>query len=255
MLADKIQALINEAKGALATTRQALLKLEQNDAAAAKVLLEDVLTKLDILLLEHPAMVMVPADVNVSVVDYRGDAASLQQAIKQADDFLDHGELQGARQILSELASEIRTTTVSIPLGTFPAAIKAAIVQIDAQKNQQAKQVLEDVLSTLVEETEITPLPVLRAETQLTRASELEHKENMATEEGRADVLKHLNAAKDELKIAELLGYGSKDDFFMLYTVIDDIKNEMHVEKSAVAWEKIKKRLADLKAKISRPSR
>ena len=251
LLAEKVQALINEAKGALSATQQALISLENNDAKGAKLLLEDVLTKLDILLTEHPAMVLVPADAEVDVLDYEGDVKSVEKAVKQADALLDSGQLQGAKRILAELASELRITTVSIPLGTFPTAIKATIAQIDAQKNSEAKQILEDVLSTLVEQTEIIPLPVLRAETFLSNASEAEHKEDMSKADSRAEVLKYTNLAKDQLKIAELLGYGTKDDFSLLYTVIDDIKNEMHTEKSAATWEKIKKTLADLKNKIT----
>lgn len=251
VLAEKIQTLINEAKGALSATRQALLSLENNDTKAAKVQLEDVLTKLDILLLEHPAMVLVPADVEVEVLDYEGDAKTLETAVKQADNLLDSGQLQSARRILTDLASELRTTTISIPLGTFPTAIKGAIAQIDAEKIDDAKALLEDVLNTLVEETEVTPLPVLRAETLLSKASEVEHKEDMTKAESRAEVLKYTHEAKDELKIAELLGYGNKDDFFLLYNVIDDLKSEMHTEKSAATWEKIKKAFADLKSKIS----
>ena len=60
IIAEKIQNLIKEAKGALSATQEALVSLEKNDAKSAKVLLEDVLTKLDILLVEHPAMVLVP---------------------------------------------------------------------------------------------------------------------------------------------------------------------------------------------------
>lgn len=251
VLAEKNQAVAHEAKGAFSATQQALLALEKNDAKGAKVLLEDVLTKLDILLLEHPAMVLVPADVEVDVIDYGGDAKALEKTVKQADALLDSGKLQGARHILANLASELRVTTVSIPLGTYPSAIKAAIAQIDAEKYGDAKQSLEDVLNTLVEETEISPLPVLRAESLLTKASEVEHKQDMSKADSRAEVLKYTDAAKDELKIAELLGYGNKDDFSLLYTVIDDIKSEMHTEKSAAAWDRVKKKMAELKAKIT----
>lgn len=76
----------------------------------------------------------------------------------------------------------------------------------------------------------------------------------MSKADSRAEVLKYTNAAKDELKIAALLGYGKKDDFFELYNVIDDIKNQLHTEKSAAAWEKIKKAFADFKNQVvSRP--
>jgi len=251
IIAEKIKGLIDEAKGALTATNEALASLNKNDPKAAKILLEDVLTKLDILLVEHPSMTLVPADVGVDMVDYQGDAKSLQKTVEQADKLLDSGRLQSARRILANLVSELRITTVSIPLGTYPEAIKEAIVQIDAQNINEAKALLEEVLGTLVAETEITPLPVLRAEDYLTKASEIEHKEDMGKSDSRSKVLEYTNAAKDELKVAELLGYGDKAEFHLLYTVIDDIKDEMHTERSAAAWERIKKALAGLKSKIT----
>jgi len=140
--------------------------------------------------------------------------------------------------------------TVSIPLGTFPLAIKNAIAQINAGKTKEAALVLDEVLNTLVERTEIIPLPLLRAEALLTVASELEHKEDLTKEKSRAEVLKLANAAKEKLKLAELLGYGSKDDYRLLYTAIDDIKDVIHTQKSASTWAKVKQTLTDLKNKL-----
>jgi len=110
---------------------------------------------------------------------------------------------------------------------------------------------LDDVLNMLVERTEVIPLPLLRAEILLTEASELEHKEDLSKEKSRAEVLKFADAAKEKLKLAELLGYGSKDDYQSLYTAIDEIKDTIHSEKSAATWAKVKQTLTDLKNKIT----
>ena len=66
-------------------------------------------------------------------------------------------------------------------------------------------------------------------------------------------MLKFADAAKEQLKMAELLGYGSKDDYKLLYTAIDDIKETIHSEKSAATWATIKQTLTDLKNKIIKP--
>jgi hypothetical protein len=149
----------------------------------------------------------------------------------------------------------MRITTVSIPLGTFPVAIKNAVALIDAGKANEAALVLDEELNTLVERTEIIPLPLLRAEALLTVASELEHKEDLSKEKSRAEVLKFADAAKEKLKLAELLGYGGKDDYQLLYTAIDEIKETIHSEKSAATWSKIKQTLVDLKNKIIQPKK
>jgi len=212
--------------------------------------LQDVSKKLAVILAKSPDLALVTADIDIDIFDFEGDAKTLKKELKQADDLLDSGKLQDARQILAELASEMRITTINIPLGTFPSAIKNAETLIDAEKTNEAKQALSDVLNTLVEVTEIIPLPILRAEALLTEASELEHKEDMSKEKSRAEVLKFTDVAKEKLKIAELLGYGGKDDYQVLYTAIDDIKDTMHSEKSAAAWANIKQKLTDLKIKL-----
>lgn len=193
--------------------------------------------------------------METDIFDFEGDANTVKKEIKQADNLLDDGKLQSARQILVELASEMRITTVSIPLGTFPLTIKNAIALIDAEKTNEAALSLDEVLNTLVERTEIIPLPLLRAEALLTIASELEHKEDLSKEKSRAEVLKFADAAKEKLKMAELLGYGSKDDYQLLYTAIDDIKETIHSEKSASTWAKVKQTLTDLKNKIIQPKK
>ena len=50
--------------------------------------------------------------------------------------------------------------------------------------------------------------------------------------------------------MAQLLGYGGKDDYQLLYTAIDEIKETIHSEKSASTWAKVKQTLTDLKNKI-----
>jgi len=251
LLAEKSQEVVNEARDSISGTQQALIALEKNDTKAALSILKEVSKKLAVILDKNPALALVPADMKADIFDFEGDADTVKKEIKQADDLLDHGKLQSARQILAELASEMRITTVSIPLGTFPLAVKNAVALIDAGKANEAALVLDDVLNMLVERTEVIPLPLLRAEILLTEASELEHKEDLSKEKSRAEVLKFADAAKEKLKLAELLGYGSKDDYQSLYTAIDEIKDTIHSEKSAATWAKVKQTLTDLKNKIT----
>jgi YfdX protein len=250
ILAEKNQLVINEARDSVLGTQKALIALEKNNTKEALSILQDVSKKLDTVLAKNPDLALVPADIEADVIDFEGDAATIKKELKQADDLLDGGKPQGARQILAKLASEMRITTFNVPLGTFPSAIKNAIALIDAGKTNEAALALDEVLNTLVEVTEIIPLPILRAEALLTEASVLEHKEDMSKEKSRAEVLKYADAAKEKLKIGELLGYGGKDDYQLLYTAIDEIKDSMHSEKSSATWEKIKNTLSVLKNKV-----
>ena len=255
VLAEKSQEVVNEARDSISGTQQALIALEKNDTKAALSILKDVSKKLAVILDKNPALALVPADMEADIFDFEGDADTVKKEIKQADELLDHGKLQSARQILAELASEMRITTVSIPLGTFPPAIKNAVALIDSGKINEAALSLDEVLNTLVERIEIIPLPILRAEALLTVASELEHKEDLSKEKSRTEVLKYADAAKEKLKMAELLGYGGKDDYQLLYTAIDEIKETIHSEKSASTWAKVKQTLTDLKNKIIQPKK
>ena len=117
-------------------------------------------------------------------------------------------------------------------------------------ETEEAEDALYDVLNLLVKTTEIMPLPVLRAEALLTAASELEHKSDLTQAASRTEILKLTDAAKEKLKLAEMLGYGGKDDYKLLYDAIDDLKDVIHSEKSTAAWDKIKNSLTAFKDKI-----
>ncbi len=249
ILTEKEQQVVKEAAEAVSEIHQALEALEKNDLKRAFFALQTASGKLDVILAKQPALALIPTDIEVDVSDFQGDAKTVEKAIKEADDLLDDGKLQAARQILAELASEIRITTISMPLGSFPTAIKDAVVLINKGQAKEAANLLNKALNMLVETTEVIPLPFLRAEALLDEASELEHKKDMSKEKSREEVLKLTDAAKDKLKVAELLGYGDKDDFKMLYTEIDVIKETLHSAKSAATWDKIKHKLAELKNK------
>jgi hypothetical protein len=255
VLAEKNQQVVIEARDSILGTQQALIALEKNDTKAALSVLQDVSKKLDIILAKNHDLALVPADMEVDISDFEGDAKTVKRELKQADDLLDDGKVQSSRQILDGLASEMRINTISIPLGTFPLAIKNAVALIDAGKANEAALVLDAVLNTLIETTEIIPLPILRAEALLTIASELEHKEDLAKEKNRAEVLKYTDEAKEKLKMAQLLGYGGKDDYQLLYTAIAEIKETIHSEKSAATWANVKQTLSDLKNKFIGPKK
>ncbi|MCX7089549.1 MAG: YfdX family protein [Methylococcales bacterium] len=251
MLAEKEQRIVKEADDVVMETQKALWAVENNDTKKALSLLQDVSGKLDTILKKHPNVALVSADVDTDIIEFEGDAAAVKKAIDEADDLLDDGKLQEARQIIAQLQSEIRMTTTSIPLNSFPKAIKEAEVYLGTGKNNEAASAIYDVLNTLVKTTEITPLPVLYAEILLTEAADIEHKKDLSQEQSRADVLKLADAAKDQLKLAQVLGYGDKNDYKTLYTAIDEMYETIHSEKSAAMWATIKQHLGALKEKLT----
>ena len=84
---------------------------------------------------------------------------------------------------------------------------------IDAGKIDEAKARLQAALNTLVVTTDdVIPLPKLRAEHLLKQAQELAEKKDRGKEENDK-LTKHLQSAREQLQMAELLGYGKKTRF------------------------------------------
>ena len=160
---------------------------------------------------------------------------------------MEDGEVQKARVLVGNLGSEIQFRTTNIPLATYPAAIKAITPLIDAGKIDEAKKALQTTLNTLVITTDVLPLPTLRAERLLKQAQTLAEKKDRSKEE--SDKLSaHIKGARDQLKMAELLGYGKKKDYKPMYEQLDEIEKKSADGKSGQGWfDKIKKQLSDLK--------
>lgn len=258
LLSEKQAQIEHEALESIIGTQNALLALQKKDTKKAMKLLQEVSGKLDIVLAKYPDLNLIPAGVEADVNDFEtngkdADAKQIQKLLDQTVALLDKHKVQDARIILKQLVSEVRITTISIPLGSFPAAIKDAAALIDKGKTDEAESALYDVLNTLVKTTEIIPLPLLRAEALLSEASELEHKDDLSQQASREAILKLTNEAKDKLQLAEMLGYGEKDDYKVLYAAIDDIKDVIHSEKSAAVWDKVKSALQELKNKLIHP--
>lgn len=255
LIEERLEKIERKAQDAIQGTRAALAALQKKDSKKAMSLLEDVSGKLDILLDKYPSLELLPAEVSADIYDFDGNSEQVSKMIDNADDLLDDDHVQDARHILDELVSEIRISTVSIPLGTFPVAIKEAVRLVDQGKTDAAADALFDVLNMLVKTTKIIPLPALRAETLLTAASELEHKSDLTKEASRKEIIKMTDDAKEKLKLAEILGYGSKEDYQPLYDSIDEIKDAIHSETSAATWNKVKKSVSAFKNKIIHPKK
>ena len=90
--------------------------MENNDIKSALTLLEGITGKLNALLAKHPDQALVQVSVRTDVLDYAGNNKEVSFAIHKAMGLLKHGKLPDARHVLSDIASEIRVTSTSIPL-------------------------------------------------------------------------------------------------------------------------------------------
>ena len=166
---------------------------------------------------------------------------SIKGAIAQSEDFLEDGEVQKARSLLSGLGSEIVISVTNIPLATYPDAIKAITPLIDDGKIEEAKAGLQRALNTMVVTKTIIPIPVMRAEAYLEEAEKLtENKERSDEENEKLTDL--LDRARTQLEMAELLGYGTKGCFKPMYEQLDEIATKTQGGKGGEGFfEKLKR--------------
>lgn len=244
--AKKRQEVTAEAAAALDETRKALQLLEEDKPDEALAALESVTGKLELLLARAPDMALAPVDIEVDTVDILASLDTIKAVIHDAERYLNDGKIQQARPLVASLASEIVISTTNIPLATYPDAIKAVTPLIDEGKLDEAKADLQFALSTLVEVDEVIALPVLRAEQLLQNAENLA--ENDARTDTDNDILSaQLAEASKQLKMAELLGYGTEESFEPMHEELDAIKDRIAEGQGGEGWfDRIKEQLSDL---------
>ena len=244
--AEKRKKITAEAVAAIDETMKALKLLDEKKTEEALAALERATGKLDLILARDPSLDLAPVDVEVVTYDLLADLDTIKAVIKQAKDYLEDGEIQKARPLVANLASEIVFRTTSIPLATYPDAIKAVAPLIDEGKLDEAKAALQAALNTLVTTDDVIPLPALRATHLLKNAEALAENEKR-TDKDNETLSKQLEEARKQLEMAELLGYGDKKSFKSMYEQLDQIEKKTAGGKSGKGWfDKIKQHLSDL---------
>jgi hypothetical protein len=245
--------IVKEAADAANATHTALKALADNNTKEALAALQVASGNLNILLAQNPALGLMPIDFQVQVLQGPNDLKTIDQLEDKLEDLIDDKRYQDARPIIDSLTDEIRVTTVYLPLATYPAAIDAIVPLVDAGKLYEAKKELIKVLDTLVYVEEITPLPIIRAEDKLDEAFQIEHKGDLS-KQATKDKISHLVIdANQDIKVAEALGYGSKDDYEILYDSMDALKKSIGTGGFEGEWSKLKKSISAFKNKIVHP--
>jgi hypothetical protein len=222
---EKRATLLKDAQSALEETRNALAALDKGDKNGALSALERASGKLDLVVSRDPKLAFAPIDVSTTVLDLYATPDTVKRVVNVATLELSGGQVQQARHLVTGLASEADTQVVAIPLATYPAAIKAVAPLIDGGKTQEAEAALEAALHTLVIETDVIPLPRVRAEALLRQAEQLTSKAN-GTQVDNQKVTSLIDAARTEIQLAEALGYGTKDDYKPLYAQLDEVQKK-----------------------------
>ncbi len=245
--------IAKEAVDATLATQTALKALTNNQPKEALAALQVASGNLHLLLARDPALDLVPIDIKIQVLEGPTDLKIIKRLKNDLEDFIGDGMFQDARPVIDSLVDEIRTTVVSLPMGTYPAAIDRVAPLIDAGKLAEAKQELLKVLDTLVYEQDITPLAIIRAEDKLNEAFQIEHKQDLSKQDTKDKISHLVNDANQDINVAEALGYGTKKDFELLYDEMDALKKSIGAAGFEGEWQKIKNALSSFKNKIIHP--
>lgn len=210
-VAEQRRRLVADAATALQETQRAfdLLAADKPDDAVGA--LERATGKLDLVLAADPGLALAPVDVRVVIHDVLAEPEAVTVVRSQATDALALGRVQVARRLLADLASEQIISVTSLPLATYPAAIRQAGALIHGSRAAEAAAVLQTALATLVVENTIIPLPLVRAEALIDQARPLAGKAQRTTEEnGR--LRRMIANARSQLQLAQALGYATRED-------------------------------------------
>ncbi len=213
--------VVKEAVDAVVLTQEVLADLHKNDVKAAKAALEKAIGKLEVVLAAPNAPALLPIDSAMSATEFVGTADDVKHDLKAVKSLLSDGKVQEARRLLSTLQSEIDIVTVSLPLVSYPNALKLAAKYLHDGKVDEAKEVLHMALGTFAQSEVVIPVPILKAQALIEEASKVAKKD-------KKTALTHLDAARAQLKVAEALGYVSRSD--TTYKALDDAIEKIEKE-------------------------
>jgi hypothetical protein len=211
-----------------------------------------IVGKLEVLIARDPNLRLVPVDIRQQVIDYNGTPDDVEVVKSEVVALIKNGEVQLARDLMLNLASELDIFITALPIGTYPVVLKAVVPLIENGKYEEAHQLLKEALETLVVEKVVLPLPILRAEQAVIRASELTKGKEDADKE---ELKKLVEFAKAQLELAQALGYGRiEEDYKELFEEIEKIEKILAEDKSTKdIFETLKAKLSSFMSGFNRP--
>lgn len=248
--------IIQEALNAYDETLNAVDHLDKKEKDKALEALERAVGKLDILVGRFPEIAYLPIHVDVQTLNVVADLGTIKRQRDEIESLVKNGYLQAARQMLDYLVSEIRITSVNLPMSTYPTAIRGAAKLIEENKLEEAKKSLATTLSTIVTFENSIPIPVLNSQSLIKEAAKITAETTPAklSKDKKDEALALLKRAHQELEVAEELGYGKRDwEFAEVHKDIKEIESKVTKnEESASFFDQLKTRIEGFKNRISK---
>jgi hypothetical protein len=233
------KTLDKEAIAAIAQTQKAVNAIAANKVDDALVAIELATGKINILLARNPATALIPADLEVQVIDTAPhDTQAIREIAQDASRAVDDKDFPAARALLYLLMSEIRVRTYNLPLATYPEALKQAARLLDQKATKEASTVLLTALNTLVVIDRVTPLPLVLAREAINQVQEKSRLDKSAAQS-------LLEIGKKEVERARELGYSGKDqEYTALNNDISALEKRLKGNEDPTAvFSKLKEKL------------
>lgn len=245
--ANKKAEFSREAVDALKATEEAIGLLENGKKTEAIKKLELASGKLEIAMAADPSLKLVPVAVNVVTHDLITTPKAVKADLRKVEEYLDDGNVQGARVLLNRLRSDITTEYTYLPLETYPDAIKRAVKEITADESKKARETLITAMDSMVEEAIVTPLPVVLAEGAIKEAEAVQTSD-------KDESLRDLEYAAGQIETARRLGYfyNDKADYTKLRKSVADLQQAVSGKsKTAKLFDDIKHSMSNLLHKFN----
>ena len=243
--------LIVDAAAVIEETKAAMKAIADSSFVKARKHIETGIGKAETIVTLNPDLAFAPIDISIGLNDVVSDVKTIERITEEAEEALDAGKVQIARELLQGLQSELNIREYKLPIATYPEALKQALVLAKEEKYTDAVVFLNSALNTVVIEQKTVPLPLLRAERMLQEIDDLVQKEDFKKE----DVKTLLGNADYQIKFAEALGYGKRDkEFKELHEAIDELEEQMLDDSNTEVKGLIKKlrsKLGKFKERIS----
>jgi len=239
--------ILEEAVSVIDETQNAIDYLEDENGERAKQAIERALGKLEAALVIEPNAVNLPVAANAEIYSLITDKTTLETLKKSITTAVEQGDFQRARELMVDLQSEIRLETINLPLETHGIALRSAIKFIDEEKYTEAREVLRVAMNTLVVVERRIPIPLLNAELLVDESA-------LVVESDPETALGMLSEAREQIEIAELLGYGfvATSDYQDLFTELTELEDKINDKKNTdQAYEDLAQTIEDLRVKIS----
>lgn len=237
----EVKKLVKEALDVVLETNKVMYLLSQNKIDEAKNKLKDIKQKLNNLSTNYKIKKF---PIDVSVIEIRGefDIRTAEKLAQEAKKAVNENDFVKGREILNTLRDEFVIQTTYLPLNLYKNSIELADKFLSDGKIKSAIAQLQVAIGTLEVETTIIPRPLAIASILIEDASKIYKKDPNTA-------LKLLQEAKNNIKLAKILGYiKTYGEVRPLLKEIDNVRNAIQKKQNKEGlFDKLKNEMENLK--------